>query len=49
MAVEGINNDIELAAEMIEHYTEHYLVKSSSQANSPHPSQQIQHANGHPI
>ncbi|KAG2198354.1 hypothetical protein INT46_008232 [Mucor plumbeus] len=37
----------ELAVEMLEHYREHYLIKTStnSQANSPHPSQ-LQHANG---
>ncbi|KAI9264661.1 cyclin-like protein [Helicostylum pulchrum] len=35
----------ELAAEMLEYFMDHYLVKSStSQANSPHPSQQIQHS-----
>ncbi|CAO3657326.1 unnamed protein product [Mucor hiemalis] len=35
----------ELAAEMLEYYMDHYLIKStSSQANSPHPSQQIQHS-----
>lgn len=40
-------NETELAVEMLEHYREHYLIKTStnSQANSPHPSQ-LQHANG---
>ncbi|KAI8972346.1 cyclin-like protein [Pilobolus umbonatus] len=41
----------ELAAEMLEYYMDHYLIKnSSSQANSPHPSQNAhhhQHYNGH--
>ncbi|KAI8373346.1 cyclin-like protein [Blakeslea trispora] len=39
----------ELAAEMLEHYMEHYLQKgsSSSQTNSPHPSQLHHTTNGH--
>ncbi|KAI7905952.1 cyclin-like protein [Cokeromyces recurvatus] len=40
----------ELAVEMLEHYREHYLVKSSSsssQLNSPHPSQIHHTTNGY--